>query len=221
MILLEDISTWDEERIERETKKINKETEKKIKEFFKTKPKFNPIDKFTSVDELLKENIKQQHLTNQLLLALCYKKEKDGKIVSIQPNGIDTSAIIEGLKGGDNYKTMVKNITSTITGSENVFGIKGTGILAEVKFQSSNANVNNKAYSVRILSDKDIIYNGTWSNFESRSYYEADMTAYEDAINGYYILSFKKVAYLKNLKIEVYESSATFTNIYIKYHERG
>jgi len=117
---------------------------------------------------------------------------------------------------------MVKNIENPkITGSESVFGISGTGILAEVKFQSSNSTVNNKAYSVRILSDKDIIYNGTWTNFESRSYYEADMTCYEDAINGYYILSFKKVAYLKNLKIEVYESTATFINIYIKYHERG
>jgi len=201
-----------------ELKKIRlKEEEASLKSNF-----FNPLDKFTEIDDLLRENIKQQHFTNQLLLALYYKKEKDGKIVPIQPNGIDTSAILEGLRGaGDDYKTLVVNIEGEkITGSETIFKISGTGILAECKFQSSNLDVNNKAYGVRIYSDKDIIYQDTWANFESRSFFETDMTCYEDVI-GYYILSFKTIGYLKNLKIEVYDSKASFTNIYIKYHQKS
>ncbi len=123
------------------------------------------------------------------------------------------------MRGSDDYKIIVKNIENTkITGNEIVFEITGTGILAECKFQSSTSTTDNKTYSVRVLSDKDMIYQGTWGNFESRSYYESDLTAYDDDINGFYILSFKNIAYLKKLKIEVYESSAIFTNIYVKYH---
>lgn len=189
------------------------------------KSDFNPIDNFTKIDDLLREtvialrsSIKEQRINNKLLLAIYYKNGEKGKI---QPNGIDTSAILSDLNLRDDYKTLVKNLENVkITGNEIVFEISGIGIIAEIKFQSSNSTTDNKNYAVRIHSDKDLIYGGTWTTFESRSYYESDLTCYNDDINGYYILSFKNVAYLKNLKIEVYESSATFTNIYMKIHKK-
>jgi len=170
----------------------------------------------------LKDLTQEQEVTNKILLALYIQEAEDGTITAKPIAGVDTSAILEGLRGvGDDYKTLVVNIEGgRITGSEKILKISGTGILAECKFQSSNLDVNNKAYGVRIYSDKDIIYQDTWANFESRSFFETDMTCYEDVI-GYYILSFKTIGYLKNLKIEVYDSKASFTNIYIKYHQKS
>ncbi|KKL54583.1 hypothetical protein LCGC14_2263960 [marine sediment metagenome] len=203
-----------------ELKKKIQKTEQSLKSNF-----VNPIDKFTKIDDLLREtvialrsSIKEQRINNKLLLAIYYKNGENGYI---QPNGIDTSAILSDLSVRDDYKTIIKNLENVkITGSERVFEIAGMGIMAECKLQSSNSTIDNKTYSIRIFSDKDLIYSGTWANFESRSYYESDLTCYEDDINGNYILSFKNIAYLKNLKIEVYESSATLTNIYLKYHEK-
>lgn len=105
-----------------------------------------------------------------------------------------------------------------ITGSNKVFELEGSGIISELKFQSSNATVNNKAYGVRIMSDNSIIYQDTWANFENRNFYETDMSCWEDLINGFYILAFKNMAFAKNLIIEVYSSTASFSGIYLKYH---
>lgn len=211
MILLEDLKSLSDAELD----KIIQEKKKNLK----SNNLFSPLDKFTKIDDLLRENIKQQHLTNQLLLALYYKKEKDGKIVPIQPNRVDTSAILEGFRGDDIYRTIVRNIENPkITGSEKVFEIQGSGILAEVKFQSSNSTVNNRNYGVRIVSDKSMIYQDTWANFFNRSFHETDLSCWEDIPNSCYLLVFQKIAFAKNLMIEVYGSTATFSNIYLKYH---
>ena len=220
MLNLEDFSDLTVEEIEKMTKNINEEV-KELEVRFKKKTNFkNPIDKFTDVDELLRQNINQQYITNKLLFAIYYKQGISGSIDrDIKP--YQSNDIIERMKvSGDDYKTLVNNIANMkISGSNKVFEIEGSGILAECKIQSSNATVNNKAYGVSIVSDNSVVYKDTWANFENRSHYETDMSCWEDAILGHYILAFKNMAFAKSLTIEIYGSTVSvFSNIYLKYH---
>lgn len=222
MILLENIfdSLTDEELKEKIEAEL-KENIKEVKKSLKSKNLFTPIDKFTKIDDLLRENIKQQHLTNQLLLALYYKKEKDGKIIPIQPNGINTSAIFKGLKFGDDYQTLNPILNGVVVdGSQQILTIEGSGIIDVIKFVSSTANANNKSYGVSIQCDKNLLYKNTFTELEARTPNERGMVFYEDTIKLVYIGMFKTISYTKGFKIEVYDSKATFSMIQIKYHKK-
>lgn len=224
MLNLEDFSDLTVEEIEKMTRNINKEV-KELEVRLKKKPNFNLniIDKFTGVDELLRQNIhlqkeliEQMYISNQLSWAT-YKKTQgaDGGFISPYPNG--DKPIIFG--GDDDYKTIVNNVANMkISGSNKVFNIEGSGIVAEVMFKSTNATVNNKAYGVRIMSDNSIAYQDTWANFFNRSFHEVDLACWEDLIRNYYLLEFQNITFTKNLIVEVYGSTAHFTDIYIKYH---
>ncbi|MEE9378844.1 MAG: hypothetical protein V3V33_12505 [Candidatus Lokiarchaeia archaeon] len=181
----------------------------------------NPLDKFTSIDELLRENIKAQRdladITHKLLLAIYYK---GGGETSITPNGVDTTAILESLTGGDDYRTLNK-IFNNVTGDKTILEVEGSGIIDVIKFVSSNTSVLNKEYSVRIRSDTTILYQNSWTELEARSPNERGMVAFEDdTINNEYLLIFKTIAYSEDFMIEVYDSSATLSMVQIKYHEK-
>jgi len=183
----------------------------------------NPLDKFTSIDELLRENITaqrdlfdEQRTTNKLLLALYYK---DGAGVSIQPNGVDTTAILEGLRGGDDYRTLNKIIHNE-TGDKTILEVVGSGIIDVIKFVSPTTTVDNKDYSVRIRSDTTILYANTWTELEARTPNERGMVCFEDEDSNEYLLMFKTIAYSEKFTIEVYDSNATLSMVQVKYHER-
>ena len=186
------------------------------------------LDKYTNIDELVRDLVLAQHetndalnMTNKLLIALYLQEASDGSLVAKQPNGIiDTSAILEGLRGGDDYRTLNKIIHNE-TGDKTILEIKGSGIIDVIKFVSSNASVDNKDYSVRIRSDTTILYANTWAEFEARTPSERGMVCYEDDItHNEYLLIFKTIAYSENLTIEIYESNATLSLIQVKYHEK-
>lgn len=220
MLNLEDLSKLTTEQIKKMTEDVNKDIED-IKIRLKKKPIFNsPIDKFTKIDDLLRQNIalqkeliEQMYISNQLSWATL-KKSSDGDFISPYPNG-DRPII---LGGDDDYKTIVSNITNMkISGGSKVFEINGSGIVAEVRFQSSNI-ATNRIYGVRIVSDNSIVYQDTFANFFNRSFHETDLSCWEDVPHGYYLLVFQRIAFSKNLIVEVYGSIATFSDIYLKYH---
>lgn len=221
MLNLEDFSELTVEEIEKMTQSINKEV-KDLETRLKKKPNLNLniIDKFTNVDELLRQNIhlqkeliEQMYISNQLSWATL-KKSSDGDFISPYPNS--DKPIILG--GDDDYKTIVSNITNMkISGGSKVFEINGSGVVAEVMFKSVNLP-QNKVYGVRIMTDNSIAYQDTWANFFNRSFHEVDVSCWEDLVRNYYLLEIQKIAFAKNLIIEVYGSTTHFTNIYLKYH---
>lgn len=196
------------------------------------KKKGTIIDEFTSIDDLLRVTIqdlqdlimeqretnRQMQINNKLLLALYYKEDSDGNLVQRDPMGIDT-AILESISRGGAHITRVVNIINrTIGEKEIIFEQKFEGALAEVLFISSTSTTNNKSYSARIVADDNIIYEDSYTNFESRSNYETDMACFEDELNDVYLLQFQNVNFNQKVLVEVYDSSATFQRIYIKYH---
>ena len=121
----------------------------------------------------------------------------------------------------DRFRTkLLKNINQTITNTTTILEVIGSGVIAEAEFLSSDSLAANAVYGVRIKADKKVIYNDTYAVFATRSNYEADMSAYQDAANNLYISLFRNIGYDKSFKIEVYKSTATFSSIQIKYHER-
>lgn len=187
----------------------------------------NLIDKFTNIDELVRELILAQHetndalnMTNKLLIALYLQEASDGSLVAKQPNGvIDTSAILKGLTSGDDYRTLNKVIHNE-TGDKTILGVKGSGVIDVIKFVSSNALVVNKDYSVRIRSDTTILYANTWTELEARSPNERGMVCWENEDSNEYLLLFKTIAYSEMFMIEVYDSNATLSMVQVKYHEK-
>ena len=192
------------------------ELKKKITEIETRLKKKKPLNFSTSTDELLRQLIEQLHISNQLSV-VSYKKTQINGSINPYQSGKD----VERLEVSSvDYKTIVKNFGSMIIkGSEKVFEIAGSGIVAELMFKSSTATVQNKAYGVRIMSDNSIAYQDTWDNCFNRSFHEVGMACWIDGIRNYYILEFQDIIFAKNLIIEVYGSSAPhFTDIFLKYY---
>ena len=206
-----------------ELKKKIQEKEKSLKSNFK-----NPIDKFTKIDDLLRENIilqrdliEEQHISNKLLLALYYKQEKDGFIAPYQSNGINSEAILKGLQGGDDYQTL-NPISYNISGKDAIIEIKGSGIIDTIKLVSNNTTTDNKSYSIEITCDKSILYKNTFAELEARAGTERGMVCYEDLIKNLYVLIFRTILYTNGFKIKVINSKTTtkFTLFQVKYHKK-
>ncbi len=196
------------------------------------KKKATILDDFTSIDDLLRnliidiqdltleqrETNRQMQINNKLLLALYYQEDSEGNVIQRDPMNMDT-AILESISKGGAYITRVVNLTGTaITGKKIVFEQEFEGALAELLFVSSTSSSDNKDYSARVVADDNIIYQDSYTNFESNSNFETDMACFEDEINSKYLLQFQNVNFNQKILVEIYESSATFERIYIKYH---
>ncbi len=212
---------------------------KKLKESLTTptpktfKRKEGIIDRFTSIDELLidtikslqdltqeqKETNRQMQINNKLLLALLIEEGADGTMVAKGTAGIDTSAILEEIgRGGAIITRRIDLANIDISGKQIIFEGEFEGGLTEVLFTSSTSTTDNKDYSARVVADDEIVYQDTFTNFESRGGTETDMACFEDEINSWYLLQFQKVNFMNKILVEIYDSSATFLRIYIKYH---
>ena len=192
----------------------------------KTPSDLQPITNFGSTDELLYDNIlatkdlisqqketnRQLEINNKLLLTL-FSEEKDEKKAS-------NDTILAGMLKGLGMVTQVVEFNNkTIGEKEIVFQGNFEGGLAEILFVSSTSTTNNKAYSARIVADDNIIYQDSYTNFEAKNATETDMACFEDEFNNWYLLQFQKVNFMKSILVEIFDSSATFLRIYVKYHK--
>ena len=194
--------------------------------------KINVIDKFTNIDELLIETTKrlnvlideqeetnrQMRISNKILLGLLVEELEDGTVVRKDASGIDAAKILESIGDGEGRTTIIKSIPN-LSGDKRVFELKDSGFIIEIMFKSSSSSTDNKDYSVRVYADETIIYQNSFTNFEARNYFETDMTCYEDTQESYYFLHFKNISYRNSFIVEIYDSSATFEQIYLKYIE--
>ncbi len=182
----------------------------------------NPIDKFTDVDDLLRENlilqrdlIEEQHISNKLLLHILFKEDSGG-LAPYKPEGIDTEAILEGLGAGDDYQTLNK----ILSGKDANISVEGSGIIDTIKLVSNTTTTDNKDYSVEIVCDDNILYKDSWDNLEARTATERGMVCYEDDIKGQYLLIFRTILYTERFSVKVFSSKATFSLVQVKYHQK-
>ena len=220
--------------------KYSLEDLKKLKNNLKNKPtpnfapKLNIIDKFTSIDELLIENTialkdliqdqretnRQLRISNKLLLGLLVEESADGTISLRGDSGIDTAAILEEIGGGGTIISRKIDLANVnVNGKKVIFEGEFEGGLAEVLFTSSTSTTDNKNYSVRIVGDDEIMYQDTFTNFEARGGTETDMACFEDSdVNSWYLLQFQNIYFSNKILVEIYDSSAEFIRVYVKYH---
>lgn len=194
----------------------------------------NYLDRYTSIDELLRENImstrelaEQQQMTNKLLYAQI-------KALAALPQGnISPQALIQGISpsemmdiqrnlSGVQYRSMKRQTSNeVISGKKTVMTLKDeSGIIAEILFLTAFGTTTdaNTVFGVRIISDGETMYEDTFTNYQVSSNYETDMTAFYDS--SYNCLQFQNIAYEHSIHVEVYSSTATFTRIYVKYHKK-
>ena len=202
-------------------RELEKQIADKRKKIAAVKNRLLSVDKYTNIDELLVELIEQQEHTNELLvlsnriLFMMLKKQFGGVAPEIE--GLDAIA-------GSRYRTRVIRVDnvkfSVLKRNERIFSIKDAGIISEVELISANTDVDNKNYKVRIVADDNVIYNNSWTEFESRNMHESDMSAFENTNESKYVLLFQDIVFDDSCYLEVYESYATFDFINVKYHEK-
>lgn len=180
--------------------------------------KFDIIDTFTSIDELLEviallqqQTYKQQELTNKLLYLLIQS------IGQGQPVQVDLGNTSNLLSISDEYKTFIFQRVN-FSGDAVVFEKQASGIISELSFLSDVSDSDNADFSIKIVSDNDVLVDKTYTELAGKNNYRTDITAYNDS--SYYALIFKDIAFSSNIVIQIYNSSATFDEIYLKYHER-
>lgn len=180
------------------------------------------IDKFTSVDEILNQLLREQQESNNLLelqiriLYAIYKKEigQGSQSIDIQQPLLDIEDVFSS-----RYQTRFIPLENPDLGTGRVVHHEeGSGYIVEIIFVSSTDDVDNKSYSVRIIIDDNTMYNGSFTSFETRSLRETDLTCYEDDNYDLYILHFSNIFYIYNFTVEVYANDAQFEQIYIKYN---
>ena len=195
-------------------RKLEDKIEEKKKQIAAFKEQFiNPIDKFTKQDEILLELLKEQEETNKLLvlnnrILLTLLKTQFGDDINLIES-------LEGYGEGD-YQTI--NIQTT--GKDVSYRKEGVGYIELIRLVSSSLDVNNKDYSVEIISDDNVLYKGTWDTLEARSATEKGMVCFEDEIDNQYILNFLGNYYSEYFEVKVYDSKATFSLFQIKYHNK-
>lgn len=176
------------------------------------------VDRYTTIDDkisetnvLLQQLIQEQRINNALLQKL---NAKDYSISNVSLPNVQALNIEK-----EKYETYVKVITEqTITGNGQILSDQFEGMIAEVYFISDDTVAANGVYGVRILADDKPIYQDMYTELATRSNYESDMSAYDDAT--YFVTSFQDIAFMRKILIEVYASTATFTRIFVKYHKR-
>lgn len=189
------------------------------------KNKINPIDQYTSVDEILINNqlalnnlIKQQMITNKLLIAMI-QGMGNGAGLPIKEGAL--TGIISGMVNENSYKTLRYEFENQpIIGSSTVMTDTGAGNIAEAMFLTPYVadGDDNQIFTVRIVSDGNPIYNNSFLNYLVSSNFEVDMTAFD---NGEYnCITFQNIAFNESIHVEVNSSKATFTRIYVKLHKK-
>ncbi len=226
MLNLEDLSKLSVEQIEKMTQGLNEEVDE-IKTRLKKKPIFNnsPIDKFTKIDDLLRQNIalqkdliEQVHISNKLALATYYKNGITSSVPT-DPYGVDTS-VLERLKvSSDDYQTL-NPIMLNLDGNDAGIRVDGSGIIDTIKFVSTTTTIDNKDYTVEVKCDKTILYNNTFAELEARTGTERGMVCYEDLLAFKYLLIFRTILYTNGFEIRVLNSKAKFELFQVKYHKR-
>ncbi len=171
------------------------------------------FDKFTKQDEILLALLQEQEETNKLLvlnnrILLTLLKTQFGEDIELIES-------LEGYGEGD-YQTI--NIQTS--GKDVNYRKKGTGFIELIRLVSSSLDVNNKDYSIEVISDDNVLYKGTWDTLEARSATEKGMVCFEDDIAEQYILNFLGNYYSEYFEVKVYDSKATFSLFQIKYHSK-
>ena len=206
-----------------EIKRLIDEKKRKILELRRSLElnKRSAIDQYTQIDEILRQLLQEQQITNEqlsitnkLLYAIYLMGGVGGEGKGEIPK-VDLSEL-----GSNRFRTKVVHLSpSGNIGTQRIFKVEGAGYVEEVKFISSNSSANNKSYSVRVIADDSVIYDATWDEYESRSLHETDVTAFNDTNNSVYVLHFRNIFYVYNFTVEIYDNLATFQNVYVKYHE--
>ena len=202
-------------------RELEKQINDKRKKIASLKNKLLNVDKYTGIDELLVELNERTEHTNELLvlsnriLFMMLKKQFGGVVPEIE--GLEDIA-------GSRYSTRVIRVDnvkfSVLNRQEIIFTLKDAGIISEIELISSNSDVDNKNYKIRLVADDEPIYHDSWDNFNSRTNHEADMTAFDDTNNNKYVLLFQDIIFEESCYLEVYESYATFDYINVKYHKK-
>lgn len=184
------------------------------------------IDRFTQLDELLKKSIEVQTTNaelqiqaNQLLLAIWQQRETIAGDSGLPPTlaALPSIGELPTLGGRYKYTTDILELKNQrIIGDKIIFSFEFGGAISEIIFLSSDSSAINKVYKVRVIADGKTIWNDTYNNFEVGSDYYTDMTAYDDEDGGFYVLSFNNIFFNNTVNLTIYNSTATFTKIYIK-----
>jgi len=180
------------------------------------------LDRFTQTDDLLRKLIQEQNTTNQLLYSFLRTGSAPQSIIISSPEGESQSAPILS----DNYKTfiyrannIVINSSSFVNQQAKIFEKIGiSGIIKQIKLLSDVSDSDNSSYGIRIMSDDDVLLEATYSELATYSNYESDITVYNDS--SYYIMIIEEISFTNSIRIEVYNSDATFDLVEIKYHQR-
>jgi hypothetical protein len=112
------------------------------------------------------------------------------------------------------YTTSVVRLVEPIIGKKTILSQKGEGAISEMVFLGVSTVAANKEYSIQISTDGNIIYNDTWDNLSSISAYVSDMSCFDDGT--YYVLAFQDLFYQESIFVQVQNSSADFSLIYLK-----
>jgi len=132
------------------------------------------------------------------------------------PSTTEERNILEQLK---KYTTQVLKIAQSVIGTYTIINKKGEGAISEVVLLSDSTLPTNKAYKVQIIADGNEIYNGTWTEFSAISAYLSDMSCFDDGT--YYVLAFQDIFYKEDIFIQIQQSTAIFSMIYMKKIERA
>lgn len=198
MLNVEDLKNISTEKL-REIVAEKKKTLADIVSVIKKEKKEVPIDRFADISTLLYENILAQKETNVQLRKLIELYQRE--VPTIERYGI--------------LVHLLQNVV--IIGKKTVFEGNFAGIINEISFRSVSSVPANGIFSIRVTADENIPYADSYTNFAARHKYETDMTAFDD--DDFYIVQFQNIAFNKSILIEVYDSTATFSRIYMKYHK--
>ena len=129
----------------------------------------------------------------------------------VTPQLISTGGI-----GRPEYSTNVKQWdTLKITDNLSLINENGSGSVSELVLISDSTVAANKVYSLQIIADGKTIWNDTWTNFEIKSPYFSEMTAFDD--DTYFVLAFQSIPFNESIVVNINEApNVEFASIFIK-----
>jgi hypothetical protein len=95
----------------------------------------------------------------------------------------------------------------------NVVNETGYGALKELLLRSTTAN-----YTLVVRRDGSTVIEKTWADYSSDSKYLIDIDAFQDAVDGSYILKLSNISFTQSLQVTLIPIMAvTFSIIFAKY----
>ena len=187
------------------------------------------MNRFIQLSEVLKKNIEAQTVAaqlqaqaNQLLVgALLQRKKGVGGLPPLSV-GVSTVGGIFTLDKGYTYTTDILELKNqNITGDKIIFSYEFGGGISEIILLSDDALAANAVYKVRLIADGKPIWNDTYANLALFSDYHTDMSAEGTLSAGdYYAMKLRNIFFNESINFTIYESTATFTKIYVKTIKR-